>query len=345
MARSESKKKLTADKIAKGVCYRDGCWTPAVPGKKSCQACADKYKRDRAIYQEELRKEGLCINGRNHGPAKEGCDCCQKCIDKSTKVATERYHDNKDADLCPYHGNKFYDESGECTKCKNTNRSIGKDGKTAYRRRIDQQLCPYCTKDNIRPVIPGKSFCIAHEEYVRILGDRCGLFKKIKVFDHYGWFCVCCFNANPKSLQIDHINGGGMKHLIEIGRSQLYGFLIKNKFPPGYQTMCSGCNFDKRDGTHCSFQDTPETLSILREANSRVAKILPLAIILSDTTQTPLDRVNKIMPLISKDGSKRLAITDSIIESDSEDESILESDMLDIENELEVDEASIIVSS
>jgi len=62
--------------------------------------------------------------------------------------------------------------------------------------------------------------------------------------------CKGCnqFKADP-FVQIDHIDGNGAKHLQENGERYvgvtLYRWLRTNKFPPGYQVLCSDCNFAK----------------------------------------------------------------------------------------------------
>jgi hypothetical protein len=67
------------------------------------------------------------------------------------------------------------------------------------------------------------------------------------VLDYYGRQCACC--GTTMALQMDHIAGGGRKHLREIGSSALYRWLIKHGYPTGFQTLCANCNFAKnRDG-------------------------------------------------------------------------------------------------
>lgn len=68
---------------------------------------------------------------------------------------------------------------------------------------------------------------------------------KAAVFDHYGWKCACplCPIDIPGFLTIDHMNGGGTKHRKDIGNGTLfYRWLIRNNFPPEYQTLCYNCN-------------------------------------------------------------------------------------------------------
>lgn len=68
------------------------------------------------------------------------------------------------------------------------------------------------------------------------------------VFDAYGRKCACCGEKEQAFLCIDHVNGGGNAHRREIGRGGLYPWLVKNKFPKGFQTLCHNCNFAKAHG-------------------------------------------------------------------------------------------------
>ena len=72
---------------------------------------------------------------------------------------------------------------------------------------------------------------------------------KVKVFNHYGNKCSCCPEKIPLLLTIDHINNDGNKHKDSTGHRyhghKLYSWLIKNNFPPEYQTLCWSCNMGK----------------------------------------------------------------------------------------------------
>jgi hypothetical protein len=64
-----------------------------------------------------------------------------------------------------------------------------------------------------------------------------------RTFNHYGWTCACCGEANSGFLTIDHIHGGGNKHRKEIGGGNVfYAWLIRQGYPEGYQTLCYNCN-------------------------------------------------------------------------------------------------------
>ncbi len=87
---------------------------------------------------------------------------------------------------------------------------------------------------------------------------------KLKALSHYSpsLHCQCsltnCWHGNQpcpvsdiRVLQIDHINGGGTKHIRSIKREK-YGrsfhrWLIAQGFPRGYQVLCSNCNWVKAE--------------------------------------------------------------------------------------------------
>jgi hypothetical protein len=81
-----------------------------------------------------------------------------------------------------------------------------------------------------------------HREYARR--------QREMVIKNYGNKCVCCGEKNYYFLSIDHINGGGNKHRKEIG-GNFYGWLIRNKFPKGFQVLCYNCNFAKGHYEKC----------------------------------------------------------------------------------------------
>ncbi len=70
----------------------------------------------------------------------------------------------------------------------------------------------------------------------------------------YGDACACCGESEEVFLVIDHVDGGGSKHVKEMTLS-FYNWLRVNGYPPGFQTLCHNCNWAKyRLGT-CPHQD------------------------------------------------------------------------------------------
>lgn len=78
--------------------------------------------------------------------------------------------------------------------------------------------------------------------------------QKIEVLTYYGngkLACVRCGFNDIRALSIDHINGGGAAHIRSISgghrAGHIYAWLIKNKFPEDYQTLCMNCQWIKRN--------------------------------------------------------------------------------------------------
>jgi hypothetical protein len=78
---------------------------------------------------------------------------------------------------------------------------------------------------------------------------------KTEVMTHYGngeARCVLCEVNNIDALCLDHLdNNGSADRFKNMGKnlggsgSRFYGYLKKNNFPPGYQTLCANHNLIK----------------------------------------------------------------------------------------------------
>lgn len=75
--------------------------------------------------------------------------------------------------------------------------------------------------------------------------------RKIVVLTYYGKYgrMHCCWKScnivDPDMLSIDHINNDGAQETAGSGES-LYRYLIKKKFPKGFQTLCMNHQFKKQ---------------------------------------------------------------------------------------------------
>ncbi|KKL20144.1 hypothetical protein LCGC14_2458370 [marine sediment metagenome] len=68
---------------------------------------------------------------------------------------------------------------------------------------------------------------------------------KTALINYYGnGECACCGEKEITFLTIDHIEGGGCKHLKKIGYN-FYKWLKQNNYPKGYQVLCFNCNRGK----------------------------------------------------------------------------------------------------
>lgn len=85
----------------------------------------------------------------------------------------------------------------------------------------------------------------------------CDLYARHKamVMDHYGKECNCCGESELLFLTIDHINNDGHLQRRAPGQSShnnIYGWLVRNSFPSGFQVLCMNCNHGKhRNGGTC----------------------------------------------------------------------------------------------
>jgi hypothetical protein len=83
--------------------------------------------------------------------------------------------------------------------------------------------------------------------------DERARYKEI-VFNHYGRVCVCCGEIRELFLTIDHIKGDGNFHRKQIasnGGAALYAWLVRNRLPEGFQTLCRNCNTAKGQLPKC----------------------------------------------------------------------------------------------
>jgi hypothetical protein len=68
---------------------------------------------------------------------------------------------------------------------------------------------------------------------------------RIEVLEHYGNKCACCGESTREFLAIDHIRGGGHRHLKTLKRATIYYWLKQNNYPDGFQILCHNCNCAK----------------------------------------------------------------------------------------------------
>ena len=80
--------------------------------------------------------------------------------------------------------------------------------------------------------------------------------RRLIVLLHYSNgkpMCACCGNNDYDKLTIDHIIPRSGEHLLKhMTGSRIYGWLINNNFPDGYQVLCASCNCSKKSGGSCN---------------------------------------------------------------------------------------------
>lgn len=146
--------------------------------------------------------------------------------------------------------NKTIQNRRSCTRCGKTHSRKQKDRNgemriTAYCLRCKNDLQKKRREDNLkrglcfcgRPVIAGQTRCVVCRK--REIDHR--IECREKVLNHYGRTCFCCSEHRLEFLTVDHISGGGNQHKKE-RKTDIYIWLVLNKFPEGYRTACFNCN-------------------------------------------------------------------------------------------------------
>lgn len=65
-----------------------------------------------------------------------------------------------------------------------------------------------------------------------------------------GYCCACCGESEPAFLSIDHVNNDGAEHKRRenlVTGEQMYRWLKRHGFPPGFQILCMNCQWGKRN--------------------------------------------------------------------------------------------------
>jgi hypothetical protein len=91
-------------------------------------------------------------------------------------------------------------------------------------------------------------------ECMCLKAKECRLRNRWKVLNHYGGdspVCACanCHEKNFEFLTVDHINGDGAEHRRTV--KHIYTWLIKNRFPFGFQVLCMNCNLARGVYGYC----------------------------------------------------------------------------------------------
>jgi len=130
--------------------------------------------------------------------------------------------------VCPRCGKKASKmQSGYCLPCR---KEYFKD----YYRRNKASICEKV--EARRKADPAKHLASRRSKNRKL---------RISVIEAYGGKCECCAETNIEFLAIDHINGNGRKHRLEVANigSAFYAWLKRNKYPKtGLRVLCHNCN-------------------------------------------------------------------------------------------------------
>lgn len=220
------------DRIAAGLCGK--CGAERDDEGSLCKICREQARQRAAEKRVRNRAGGACLNcGR---PTKSGsrCEACKSSAKASRERSTKRRKESGQCVACSNPAKK------DCTLCQSCIDKRSKVSSEHYARRKAAGLCRFCESE---PAVPGGSLCQYHREKY----SDYRLQIKLEVLDAYGGpFCALCGADDFNVLEIDHIEGGGRKHLREIGlQSSGYSFYLwlrRNEYPEGFRVLCPTCN-------------------------------------------------------------------------------------------------------
>ena len=108
-------------------------------------------------------------------------------------------------------------------------------------------------------------------ECANALGRLIRLAERYKVLVRYSQdppSCECCGETRLEFLAFDHVNGGGKKHLEEIGYN-LHQWLKRNGYPDGFRVLYHNCNQALGHYGYCPHKTQTSLLDDLREYRAK----------------------------------------------------------------------------
>ena len=85
-----------------------------------------------------------------------------------------------------------------------------------------------------------------HRKTVNIRRRKRNCERRIELLNFLGGKCVKCGFSDWRTLQIDHINGGGTRENKESGNNLYQHYTRIKKNPEKYQLLCANCNWIKK---------------------------------------------------------------------------------------------------
>lgn len=274
-----------------GECTALGCKNKTSGTNKRCDSHLEFMRNYKKEYRKKPRPEGICSNYPDcSNEARYNLKLCERCnrtiCEKQKLPKARAYRRSRDQiiqeEVLVKYGNK-------CLCCEESNIQFLSldhiDGYNGEGPRGGTQLYRWVRNNNypqnFRVLCISCNFALGHHGYCphSNLTQKCSagrpetkgvytkkqkkenrerwILRKIEVFNAYGGCkCKCCGESNLECLSIDHINNDGAAHRKELtgnardGRN-LYIWLQKNNYPPGFQVLCMNCNFAKGHFGQC----------------------------------------------------------------------------------------------
>ena len=101
-----------------------------------------------------------------------------------------------------------------------------------------------------RAIANGKKYYLRTRKKTSEIRSKWNKEIRQKILDKLGNRCIKCSFKDIRALQIDHVNGGGVKEIKTIGRTKKYYQMILDDTKNKYQILCANCNWIKRHENH-----------------------------------------------------------------------------------------------
>jgi hypothetical protein len=191
----------------------DDCLGIVAPaGMKVCRSCGETKSVDLFARRSDTGgRRNQCNTCRNKGI---GTTQCSECGERFTRAANSNH--TRCSSCRP-------GKTRECIRCRT--RFVDKIGT----RRYCSTECRDASLDEQRREARRK--------------------VRLEALQAYGGetpACVCCGEATPLFLALDHINGGGHAQRQETGGGGFYSWLKRHDYPAGFQVLCHNCNFGRQ---------------------------------------------------------------------------------------------------
>ncbi len=205
------------------------------------------YARERYRNSVEAKRCPHCqIELPSEGSSKKFCD---ECLRKFAGHGSRQRADRRLAGLCPCGASRDVQNRKNCSIC------LAK----AKGRFQDRKNAGVCTRCGVFPPIPGCMSCMfcKQKETLKNRDWRDRLITQ--AFHAYGGCaCACCGLDDFAFLTLDHIEGGGNQHRKEMRETtkttDIYTWVKKRGYPPGFQVLCMNCNWARGKFGECPHQ-------------------------------------------------------------------------------------------
>ena len=149
---------------------------------------------------------------------------------------------DKDRESTKLQMRKWRDDPANHAKELARNREYSKNN----REKINAIVRRYRERQMLKPEYRVQQSANQRASYIRL---------RTRLFEMYGNICKCCGETQREFMELDHVNGGGKKHLTETSPITVYRQIIKLGKSPLYQLLCANCNRGRqRNGGVCPHQ-------------------------------------------------------------------------------------------